>query len=763
MYLCHRLLLCATFVLAGSSQVHAEQVAVLTKQDLQSQEADVQSIAQGLNQTEDSLTGPPQPVAPPPASAVSPVQPSGPAGSLLMDEVTVTGSRRPVKLNETPSTVYVITSEELVAKGANSVGEAILGVPGVQTNVFGTGSDVHNNFFIRGLPNLGLGVLIDGRLITNLNQEHFDLSDIPVYNVERVEVLTGSGATLYGSNAVGGVINVITKQPKGPLEADLKAEFGGYGYSNYVARYGGKIDRVGYNFGYRKFDTTDNYYYEVQRPNGLFTGIRPNAYVQSKFYDLNLSYDFDDRNRLHLDSYLRGSIKGVTPFSIINPTQPFLNERSEPQFEVTRLTTQSHGVALTFDSDLGLGRDSQLQFLAAIDRNLVQEFSGVDLEDLGTFTDVSALNFQLRHNWQFNPTNNITYGFDYIREFGRSGTNDGELLSFETGASRPAVFALYTWKPLNQLIITAGVRATFPDSINGRGITRVIDSSIDPSLGIRYQITPAFALRGNYQSIYRASNFNDLFGRTTHIGNPFLEPETGNAFDIGLDWQTGNNSLLRLTYFSSDVKNLTDYLLVRDLENDDPRSNATRFRVNYPRVNSSGLEAAFNWRISPEFSVFATETLTDARLVSAPNADLVDGQLAQLTSITDGTILTVDRSERDRLDQSQYPLVPFSTARLGVTYEQPGGLQASLFGNISGGRSVDVNHVGPFDTTHPARLPPGSLLTGYTTVDLSLRVPLGAGVSLNGYIFNLLNTYYEKSYGNAAPGINFRIGLTSTF
>ncbi|MBC8123199.1 MAG: TonB-dependent receptor [Gemmatimonadaceae bacterium] len=764
MHLWLRLLLSGTLALTGlSSQVHAEQVAVLTKQDLQRQEADLQSVAQGLNQTE-PLASPPQSVdAPPPTPAASPVQPTGYGGGYTLDEVTVTGSRRSVKLNETPSTVYIVSSEEIEAKGANSVGEAILGVPGVQTNVFGTGADVHNNFFIRGLPNLGLGVLIDGRLITNLNQEHFDLSDIPVYNVERIEVLTGSGATLYGSNAVGGVINVITRQPKGPLEGNLKAEFGGYGYSNYVARYGGKVDRVGYNFGYRKFDTSDNYYYEVQRPGRLFTGIRPNAYVQARFYDLNLSYDFDDRNRLRLDSYLRGNIKGVAPFSILDSTKPFLNEANEPQFEITRLTTQSHGVALTFDSDLGQGRDSQLQFLAAIDRNLVQEFSGVELEDLGTFTDVSALNFQLRHNWQFNPTNNITYGFDYIREFGRSGENSGELLSFETGASRPAVFALYTWKPINQLIITAGVRGTFPDSINGRGITRVIDSSVDPSVGIRYQLTPAFALRGNYQRIYRASNFNDLFGRTTHIGNPFLEPETGNAFDVGLDWQTGNNSLLRLTYFSSDVNNLTDYLLVRDLENDDPRSNATRFRVNYPRVNSSGLEAAFNWRISPEFSVFATETLTDARLVDAPNANLVDGQLAQLTSITDGAILTVDRAERDRLVQSQYPLVPFSTSRLGLTYEKPGGLRASLFGNISGGRSVDVNHVGPFDTTNPARLPPGSLLTGYTTVDLSLSVPLGAGIALNGYIFNLLNTYYEKSYGNPAPGINFRVGLTSTF
>lgn len=692
-----------------------------------------------------------------------------------LDTVAVTANRRPVPLKESTSTIYVIDRKEIERKAATNVGEAIRGVPGVQSNVFGPGSDVHNNFFIRGLPNLGLGVLIDGRLITSLNQEHFDLADLPVYNVEHIEVLTGSGTTLYGSNATGGVINVITRKPTSAFEGDAKIEFGSYGFSNYAANYGGKLDKLSYHVGYRQFDASNDYYYQVQRPTGIFAGIRPNGDTHQKFYDLNLSYEIDDRNRLRFDGYLRGGDRGVAPFSIIDPARPLLNDAGEPQFELTRLNTQSHGIALTYDADLGLGRDSQLQVSAALDRNLVVERETFNPADLGEYTDISVFNFSIRHNWQFNASNNITYGFDYIREFGRSGENaEGGLFNFDTGAGRPAIFALYTWKPADNLIINIGARETIPDNLQAKGLNRKLDASFDPSIGIRWQITPTLALRSNYTHIYRIPNFNDLFGRTTHIGNPFLEPETGNSYDVGLDWQTGNNSLLRVSYFRQEVNNLTDYLLVRnacDLNggaedcNDDPATNAQRFRVNYPRIDVSGFEAAFNWQATPEFNFFATATVTDSRILQAPDPTTVDAQLQQLgviNSSSDGTY-RVDVAERNALIQTQYPLVPFLTGRLGINYELPSGFGVSLFTNISGQRSVDVNHVGPFDTTAPARLPPGSLIPGYTTVDLSLRLPLNRNITLNAFIDNLLGTYYERSYGNAAPGTNFRIGLSSSF
>jgi vitamin B12 transporter len=367
-----------------------------------------------------------------------------------------------------------------------------------------------------------------------------------------------------------------------------------------------------------------------------------------------LSYDLDDRNQLHLDSYYHDITKGIAPFSIIDPSRPLVFEpvTNETQFEVTRLTNKGYGVALTYDSELGQGKDSQLQVNVAYDNNRTVEAAAYVPEDLGTFTDISAFNFSIHHAWQLNANNNITYGFDYIREFGQSADNNpGGDFNFDAGAGRPALFALYTWQPVSEVTLVGGVRQTVPDPITARGLTRTLPSSFDPSLGIRWQITPNFALRANYQKVYRAPNFNDLFGRTTHIGNPFLDPETGTAYDVGLDWQTGNNSLFRLTYFHSDIENLVDYLLVRNScaangidpasaactdnpnFNNDPATNAQRFRVGYPQVSTSGFEAAFNWQLAPKWSTFANLTLTDSRIVGAPDALTVDSQLCQIDAL----------------------------------------------------------------------------------------------------------------------------------
>ncbi len=725
----------------------------------------------------------PQTLAQVPEPNLTPEEDSGEID--LLNEVTVTATRRSTRLRDTSSTVYIVGREELEQKGANNVGDAIRGVPGVQTNLFGAGSDVHNNYFIRGLPNSGLGILVDGRLITNLNQEHFDLGDLPVNNLEQVEVLTGSGAVLYGSNAVGGVVNLITRRPTEPLEARFKTEFGSYGYSNYLASFGGKMERFGYMLDYQQFDTSNDYYYEVQRPTGLFTGVRPNGYVNARNYNATLTYDLDERNRLALDAYVRTNTRGIAPFTIIDPTRP-LETDGEAQFEITRLSTESQGVALTYDSQLGLGQDSELQVVLGLDHNRITEQAGYEPEDLGVYTDISAFNAQVRHNWQFDPTNNFTYGFDYIREFGNSAANDGSLTNFDSAAGRPAIFGLYTWTPSETLLFNVGARYTVPDPLVNGSFTRTLSSSFDPGVGARWQITPTLALRGNYQSVYRAPNFNDLFGATTHIGNPFLEAETGTSLDVGVDWQPSPSTLLRLTYFHSDINNLVDYLLVRnscaangfaeaspecvngladESLNNDPASNAERFRVSYPRLSTSGLEGAFNWQVSPRLGFFATITLTDSRILEAPDAATTNQQLDALAGLgSEGQDLRgVDQAERDALIGTQYPLVPFSTTRLGVTYEEPTGFQASLFANLSGQRTVDVNHVGPFATTHPARLAPGSLLDGYTTLDFSARLPLTSAIVANVYIDNLLGTYYERSYGNPAPSFNFRVGLAYGF
>jgi vitamin B12 transporter len=665
----------------------------------------------------------------------------------LLEEVTVTGGRTK-KRSETTSPIYVIDKLEIEQKGARTLADAVRNVPGVTTNVFGAGADVHNGFFIRGVPTTSTAILIDGRAITNLNQEHYDPSEIPINNVERIEVMPSGGTTLYGSTALGGVINVITRKPTKPLEGQVSVEFGSYGYSKYGAYYQGKSGPISYNLNIENFNTLNNFFYQVQRPSGTLSGIRPNGDINARSYNFELGYQIDSRNTLTFNTYLRNSAKGIAAFSIIDTRSNVFNGLSADQVGLnddhkSRLFTDTYGLGLTWDSKLGQGDDSNLQFRVSLDRALNRELENTG-EDFRT--EIYLLALRGVHNWKINPIWNITYGFDYLKEIGVSEViNSGRGPDFDTTSDRPAVFMINDIKLASNLIFQAGARYS---------LTSQFGNSFDPNVGLRWQVAPNFALRTNFNQGFKVPNFNDLYGKTIHKGNPNLQPERGSFFDIGLDWQPTPTTDFRFTAFASAITNLLT-LNLADPRLPDFQSFASlgydpgdRVRVNYPSMYSTGFEFSFNWKMAPNWEFFMTETYTDARVV-------------------DGL--------RQEVNQTQYALVPFHMGRIGFGYQDPGGFRGAIFANFVGGRSVDPYHVGPgdlFETdgsgntvviSNVAKLNVGDLLPGYTTIDLSLRLPVNQGLTLNAYIDNLLNTFYEKSYGGPGPGTNFRVGLAANF
>ncbi|UFP93494.1 TonB-dependent receptor plug domain-containing protein [Gloeobacter morelensis] len=668
-----------------------------------------------------------------------------------LDEVTVTGTGRAQRQSETTTPIYIIDQKEIEQKGSRTLGDAIRNVPGVTTNIFGAGSDVHNGYFIRGVPTTSTAILIDGRPITNLNQEHYDPSEIPINNVERIEVMPSGGTTLYGSTALGGVINVITRKPTRPLEGQLSVEFGSYGYSKYGAYYQGKSGPVTYNFNYENFNTLNNFFYRVERPVGILSGTRPNGDFNSRSYNLDVGYEIDARNTITLNTYLRNFAKGISPFSIVDTRQNVFNGQSAEQLGLnddhqSRLLTDTWGIGLTWDSKLGQGNDSNLQFRVSVDRALNRELDRIG-DDFST--EIYLLGLRGSHAWQVSRGWGITYGFDYLREIGRSGVTSlvtgASTTDYDTSLDRPALFFLNDFKLASNVTLTAGARYS---------ITSQFGNSFDPNIGVRWQVAPNFALRANFNQGFKAPNFHDLFGKTVHKGNPNLLPERGSFFDAGIDWQPTSTTNLRFTTFIANISNLMSLNLA------DPRFADfayfqslgyvfnDRVRVNYPSVYNTGFEMGFNWRMAPSWEFFLTNTYTDSRVVEGL---------------------------RPEINQTQQALVPFLMGRAGFSYEDPNGFRAAVFANVVGGRSVDTYHVGPGDAevfdpagnpifiSHIAKLPPGSLLPGYTTVDLSLRVPVAQAIVFNAYIDNLLNTYYERSYGGPAPGTNFRVGLKTTF
>ncbi len=185
-----------------------------------------------------------------------------------LTEMRVTSvSRRPQKLSETASAVFVITSEDIRRSGATSIPEALRMVPGLEvlrinTNTWAVTARGMNDRFSNKLL-----VLIDGRTVYTplFSGVYWDVQDIPLEDIDRIEVIRGPGASVWGANAVNGIINIITKSARDTQGWLASATAGTEERGRALVRYGGKVGAGGFGRMYAQYTARD----EGQETRGL--------------------------------------------------------------------------------------------------------------------------------------------------------------------------------------------------------------------------------------------------------------------------------------------------------------------------------------------------------------------------------------------------------------------------------------------------------------------------------------------------------------
>lgn len=316
---------------------------------------------------------------------------------MQMDVLVTSVSKRPQKLHEAASAVYVVTQEDIRRTGAVNLMEALRIVPGVLV------SKINQNKFavsVRGF-NRGIGsdkllVLIDGRSVyspvsSGLNKGvRWVVQDVVLEDVERIEVIRGPGAALWGSNAVAGVINIITKSAT-ETQGVLAAAGGGTEERAFgTLRYGGKLSQ---DFSYRIYgkyrdrdagklvNDTDSF---DSKQMGQF-GFRSDWQVNSQDH-LTMQGDYYNQDTdLNLDNRFVSLAVGSLPFKDI--------ETNRGANFLTRWTRK-------------LGDSSSFRFQAYYDR--VETESGLPFSSKGDQVD---LDFQ--HNFLIGERQNFSWGWDY--------------------------------------------------------------------------------------------------------------------------------------------------------------------------------------------------------------------------------------------------------------------------------------------------------------------------------------------------------------
>ncbi len=617
------------------------------------------------------------------------------------EELIITGKK---KDKPTATPVYKVNQEQIKNQGSRSVSEVLRNQPGFAVNDTGFAADIHTGGSYRGASINQSVYLLNGRSIgTNNNTYHgnIDLNSIPTSTIDRIELSSGSASTLYGSEAFGGVVNIITKPGSQTPKFTLGVTLGSFGQQNYRIGYVGSSKGLDYAFRYEQGRADNNYDVPVGAANRGPNGKLFNADTATNNYYARISAALDPRNTLTFDATKITSQKGLIYFGF--PLQR------------DRLDHDAYNIGLNLRSELS--KDSILNTTIGYNRDYFNTYgpTGATFFRTGDL-DSRAFTVRLDHDWQLAKGVKLRWGTDIKNESLNSTANSSNPAAsafngrIEQSRFLPSLFALGTIDLGRNVQAELGLRQNFTDRAG---------SALNPSLGLNWSVTEALNLRSSWVSVRRLPGLDQLYAYdTVHrwLPNDQLKPEFGSSWTVGADLKLTDKFTGQVTYFGS---SLNDRIATQ------PTSiSQTSKWQNIGLVNTNGLELALQYQITQKWRTFLNYTYTDARI--ATGAD-TGRQLSQ---------------------------IPFSAAQFGLGYDHR-GWKVNLLNNYYSGsrRSLFLN---PGDTAD-------SYSPSWLNVDLNARVPFTPQIGMTFYVQNLLGGTYEKTNRIYEPSTTFRVALDAEF
>lgn len=642
----------------------------------------------------------------------------------VLDTVVVTSSRAPESIREVSSNITVIDRQALEAAPYERI-DQILRREGIQ--IRDLPGQATSSVELRGFRSANIGneggfggrvlILVDGRPAGTGN-----VARLTKTNVERIEIIRGPAAVQYGTAAMGGVVNVITKQGEGDFSAHLKAGFGSYSFNDQEGGFNGRSGGFDYSLGLYHSNTAGNF--KDGDGNTMYNTDNKALYSGS----LNLGYNFlDDRHRIGLATgFYDNHVQGTGGSISYGP--------STKTSDISSVENENQSYDLTY-----AGRDEE-GFLSWNARyyHLLDKYASYYTRDRATErpyttdTKMDGTQLQATANWQVVE---LTAGFDWLQYKTDMYSSYGYgVPHYEL--SNTAGFMLAKVRLLDDnLIFSGGVRYDRYESDTVK--RQATNDNWSPSVGAAYHPTDWLKLRANYAKGFRTPTpseaaqdfvYTSYYGSTHYYGNPDLNPETSNTYEAGFDLdfdylRTG------LTYFHSVHKN--------EIRSYSPRTGESTYLNASRDTVYDGLE----WDLSFSFGRFCGWDSLDVR------------------PYFKGTAFTRRKAYDDSNNNRPMiaPYVPKYTAAYGVDFDYPEfGLLVNLNAVYTGSRveqNFGYNYSGNW-VDSPA----------FTTFDLTVDKVLAtwadeSRISLQASVRNMFDEYYEPTLDYPAPGRNVYIGL----
>ncbi len=516
-----------------------------------------------------------------------PAMPTQAAEIAALEPVVVTATRSEHNLSKAPASVTVITAEQIKASGASNLLEAVRAAPGITLNGRQVGG--RKTLSIRGAEDRHTLVLINGKRISStddtIGHSDYQYGWLALDQIERIEIVRGPMSALYGSEAMGGVINIITRQAQqqwhGSLRAraDVQAGSGGNGHL-VSAQAGGPLGEMfDLQAGAEQLRSSSTPRKEDRRISDIEGHKRESGNMQLGFTPITgqrLQLDL-----LHTDEDLDRDqdSRGAAPYYLDTYTLERRQQSLSWQAEWSNLSSELRYNKTTFD-------------VTNKRTNGVAPTRDQRLEDKVWDGNLGFL---------LGARNNLTLGAEHRTEY----LENAGLRGGSDDAVHKALYLQDEISLAENLTMTLGARLDRHE---------IFGNETSPRAYLVWSATPALTIKGGYGEAFRAPTLKQISpsyegaeGPHTFYGNADVKPETSKSWELSADWRNVT-SAYTATVFRNEIKDLIYTDLMYKIG---PRGFYQYDNISRARIH--GLELSMTQQLSAGFSLLGNLTWLDAR------------------------------------------------------------------------------------------------------------------------------------------------------
>ena len=616
-----------------------------------------------------------------------------------LNEVVVTGTRTPKFLKDTPIQTRVINARELARLDATNVQDLLQQeLPGVEFS-YAMNQQTHLNF--SGFGGQGVLFLVDGERLAGETMDDVDFTRLNMDNVERIEIVKGAASALYGSNATGGVINIITKRNRQPWTLNVNARYAKHNEQRYGASWGLNSKHWN-NMLSAHFNRMDNY--------DVHSAANPVTRIISTVYG--------DKT-VNLKELLTWS--PVSNFSLTGRAGYFFRETVRSADQPERYRDFSGGLRMNWQ----ISDADDLQASYAFDQYDKSDYQRITRLDIRDYSNVQN-SFRLLYNHTFGGGDVLTVGSDLLHDYLYNTNLEGETRKQDSWD----LFAQYDWRLNDRWELVGALRYDYFS--DGK------DSHLTPKLNVCYKPLRNLAIRAGYGMGFRAPTLKekyynfDMSGIWIVEGNEHLKSEVSHNFNLSAEYTKGHYNYTASIYYNK-VKNKLSTAAPYFKTAEDklpylPYSNLDDYSVCGGEV---GAQAKWNNGLGARI----TYAYTKEQLAKDKDGNSINNQYIPAREHA----LNV-RMDYDRQISSNYGL------NIGLQGRVLSGVE-----NVEYKDYYDVSK-GTISVEYPA----------YTLWKLSLVQRIGKAVKVNAALDNLFG-YKPKFYYLNSPitdGVTFQIGVS---